>query len=122
MNIGILQCGQVQEHLVPEHGQYPEMFVKLLKQADPSLTFSVYDAKFADLPSDIDRCDAYLITGSRHGVNDDLPWIPRLEHFIRDAHAAQKNDWYLFRASNHCQSIGWESYQIPKWMGCWYVD
>jgi len=90
MNIGILQCGQVQEHLVPEHGQYPEMFVKLLKQADPSLTFSVYDAKFADLPSDIDRCDAYLITGSRHGVNDDLPWIPRLEHFIRDAHAAQK--------------------------------
>jgi GMP synthase-like glutamine amidotransferase len=24
----------------------------------------------------VDDCDAYLITGSRHGIYEDLPWIP----------------------------------------------
>ena len=90
MNIGILQCGHVRDELVPQHGRYPEMFSALLTQADPTLTFTLYDAKHDNLPSDVNACDAYLITGSRHSVNEELPWISRLEDFIRDLHAAQK--------------------------------
>ena len=90
MNIGILQCGHVQENLVPQHGEYPDMFITLLKKACPTLSFTMYDAKYDTLPTHVDACDAYLITGSRHGVNDDLPWIPKLEQFIRDLHAAHK--------------------------------
>ena len=90
MNIGILQCGHVDENLVPQHGRYPDMFIALLTQADPTLTFTLYDAKYRDLPPHVDTCDAYLITGSRHGVNDDVPWISKLEDFIRDLHTAQK--------------------------------
>ncbi len=90
MNIGLLQCDRVDEKYAPEHGQYPDMFATLLKQVDPTITFTIYDALHDDLPANADACDAYLITGSRHGVNDDLPWIAKLEHFIRTLHARQK--------------------------------
>ena len=90
MNIGILQCDQVRDKFAPQHGQYPDMFATLLKQTDPSLTFTVYNAEQADLPAHMDACDAYLITGSSHGVNDRLPWIAKLEDFVRQLHHAQK--------------------------------
>jgi len=90
MNIGILQCDNVQEKFVSQHGDYPAMFSAFLKQVDPSLTFTLYNAKASELPEHIDACDAYLITGSRHGVNDPLPWISTLETFVKKLHAAQK--------------------------------
>jgi GMP synthase-like glutamine amidotransferase len=90
MNIGILQCGHVREQFVAEHGKYPAMFSALLKQADPTLTFTLYDTENNEFPSNIDACDAYLITGSRHCVNDDFSWINDLEHFVRQLHQAQK--------------------------------
>ena len=90
MNIGILQCDRVLEKFSIQHGQYPDMFMTLLKQVDPALTFTVYDLEQAHLPPHVDACDAYLITGSRHGVNDPLPWIAQLEDFIRQLHAKQK--------------------------------
>ncbi|WED42083.1 glutamine amidotransferase-related protein [Legionella cardiaca] len=90
MHIGILLCDHVGEKFIAEHGQYPDMVAKLLHQADPTLTFSVYEVKQDKFPSDIDEADAYLISGSRHGVNDGLPWISNLEHFILRLHNAQK--------------------------------
>lgn len=90
MKIGILQCDHVREEFALQHGQYPEMFSSLLSQADPNLTFTTYNIECMDLPPHVDTCDAYLITGSRHGVNDDLPWIAPLENFIRHLHDAQK--------------------------------
>lgn len=90
MKIGILQCDRVRDKFVPQYGQYPEMFSALLKKADPTLIFTAYDAEQGDLPSHIDAADAYLITGSHHGVNDNLPWIAQLEVFVRALHLAQK--------------------------------
>ena len=90
MNLGILQCAQVQEKFAPQHGQYPDMFIKLLKQIDSTLSFTSYNVENAQLPAQINSCDAYLITGSHHGVNDDLPWLPKLLEFICQLHVAQK--------------------------------
>ncbi len=90
MNIGILQCDRVKKIFAPEHGQYPNMFAAMLHPVDPTLTFTIYDVEQLEIPTEIDACDAYLITGSRHGVNDDLPWLTPLEHFIRNLHAGQK--------------------------------
>ena len=113
MNIGILQCDRVLEKFSIQHGQYPDMFMTLLKQVDPALTFTVYDLEQAHLPPHVDACDAYLITGSRHGVNDPLPWIAQLEDFIRQLHAKQKkNHWDLFRPSINRQSAGRPRQQI----------
>lgn len=88
--IGILKCDHINDRFAKDHGQYPDMFFRLLKPIDPTLTFMVYDAERQNLPRHIDECDAYLITGSQHGVNDDLPWISPLETFIRLLHEHSK--------------------------------
>ncbi|ARB91715.1 GMP synthase [Legionella longbeachae] len=90
MNIGILQCDQVDPELIAAHGNYPDMYKKLLHEAAPDLNFAVYDVRNNGLPKSIDAADAYLITGSRHGVNDDFPWIYSLEAFTRSLHDARK--------------------------------
>lgn len=90
MKIGILQCDEVHEKFIAEHGHYPDMFAALLHQADPSLTFEVYDIEHGEFPEEINAAEAYLITGSHHSVNDDFPWIANLEAFIRQLHLAKK--------------------------------
>ncbi|MCL9684693.1 glutamine amidotransferase-related protein [Legionella maioricensis] len=90
MNLGILKCDSVSDIFVAEHGQYTEMLAALLRPVAPSINFTVFDAEQGELPGDIHAADAYLITGSRHGVNDGFPWITQLEEFVRTLHAAQK--------------------------------
>ena len=38
-----------------------------------------------DMPAAPDQADAWLVTGSRHGVYDGLPWIEPLKAFLRAA-------------------------------------
>lgn len=90
MNLGILKCDRVSDVFVAEHGQYPEMFATLLRPADSTIEFTVFDAEHGELPTDIHAVDAYLITGSRHGVNDGYAWISQLEEFIRLLYDSQK--------------------------------
>lgn len=42
-----------------------------------------YDCQQLQFPQDLYECDAYLITGSRHSVHDDLPWIEQLSKLIQ---------------------------------------
>jgi len=87
MRIGILQTGLAPEALSDTMGDYPDMFARLLDgQGFTFRTFRVVEGEF---PSDVHDCDGWLITGSRHGVYEDHPWIPPLEQFIRDAFAAR---------------------------------
>ena len=82
MKIGILVTGHVSSDLVDEFGEYPAMFADLFRRIDPSLTFqdwSVVDGEFPDDPS---ACDAWLLTGSKHGVYDPEPWIEPLKDFL----------------------------------------
>jgi len=86
MLIGILQTGYAPEALRTA-GDYPDMFAQLLDGHDFSFrTFRVVDMEF---PESVSECDGWLITGSRHGVYEDLPFIRPLEQFIRDAFAAR---------------------------------
>jgi GMP synthase (glutamine-hydrolysing) len=84
MRIGILQTGKVPAELEGKHGQYPTMFERLFD--GHGFTFETYMVIDNQLPPSIHACDGWLITGSAHGAYDDLPWIPRLEHFIRNAY------------------------------------
>jgi len=86
MRIGILQTGLAPEGLSPTMGDYPDMFARLLDgQGFTFETFRVVDGQF---PPAVTACDGWLITGSRHGVYEDHPWIAPLEAFIRAAFAA----------------------------------
>ena len=82
MKIGILQAGHSPDELKPEVGDYGEMFQTLLDGNDFDFEiFSVVDQEF---PASAEDKDGWLITGSKHGAYDDLPWIPRLEDLIRE--------------------------------------
>lgn len=87
MRIGILQTGLAPEALAPEMGDYPDMFARLLD--GHGFTFRTWKVVEEEFPSSVHDADGWLITGSRHGVYEDHPWIPPLEQFIRDAFAAR---------------------------------
>ena len=88
MKIGILQTGHVPDDLAERHGQYPEMFEKFLSGHGFELRpYAVVDGIF---PKDIDECDGWLITGSRHGAYEDHDWIPPLEVLIRELYQTGK--------------------------------
>lgn len=87
MRIGILQTGLAPEALAPEMGDYPDMFARLLD--GHGFTFRTWKVVEEEFPSSVHEADGWLITGSRHGVYEDHPWIPPLEQFIRDAFAAR---------------------------------
>lgn len=89
MIIGILQCDDVKPDLQVDHGNYPEMFSELLQGLLPSGEFPVYRVLDGQFPASTDECQAYLITGSKNGVNDGLPWIDDLCVFVRELWAQQ---------------------------------
>lgn len=89
MRIGILETGDVPEELSQTHGDYPKMFMRLLQSAEPELDFAVYHVTRNELPENVNDCDAWLVTGSRHGVYDPLPWIEPLKRFLGSAYAAR---------------------------------
>ena len=82
MKIGILKCDSTRAQLREEHGDYPDMFISLFKSVEPDLKFETYDVLLGEYPENIQLCDAYLITGSRYGVNDGDEWIDNLEKFV----------------------------------------
>ena len=86
MLIGILQTGLAPDALA-QMGDYPDMFARLL--AGNGFTFRTYRVVDGAFPASVRDCDGWLITGSRHGVYEDHPWIPPLETFIRDCFAAK---------------------------------
>ena len=88
MQIGILVTGRVHEDLVPRHGDYAEMFERLIGAAAPDFAFRAWYVLDGELPGSVEDCDGWLITGSKHGVYDGLPWIPRLRDFLAQARAA----------------------------------
>ena len=83
MKIGILQCDDVLEQFQPEFGTYPSMIMSLFSSIRENIEFDVYDVRENHYPVTIEDYDAYITTGSRHGINDDLPWIPLFLDFIR---------------------------------------
>ena len=90
MRIGILKTDSVVPELSQQFGDYPEMFSALLRDVEPTLAVSVWDVVAGERPTKVDCCDGWLITGSRHSVYDDLPWIRDLEDLVREIHAARR--------------------------------
>jgi GMP synthase-like glutamine amidotransferase len=88
MQIGILQTGHTPEAMLPDHHDYGQLFVDLLDGAD--FTFRIWSVVDGDFPDGPDAADGWLITGSRHGAYEGLPFIPPLEELIRAIYAADK--------------------------------
>lgn len=84
MLIGFLQCG----HFPIVDGfparTYSDLYSRML--AGYGLTFRTWSVVDMEFPESVHDADGWLITGSRHGAYEDLPFIPPLEDFIREAY------------------------------------
>lgn len=118
MKLGILKTDAVRPQWVPEFGEYPDMFIAMLKLADPALEFTVYDVERGQYPADIDEVDAYLITGSKAGVYEDKPWIATLTAFVQQLHDRRKKlVGICFGHQMVAHALGGKVHKSPKGWG-----
>jgi GMP synthase-like glutamine amidotransferase len=89
MNIGLLQCDHVAERFRPIAGDYPAMFAAWLANMQ-NFNLVPFDVCNGVWPASLDECDAYLCTGSRWSVYDDVAWIHDLKTFVRQSYEANK--------------------------------
>ncbi len=85
MKIGVLETGRPPDAMLGTYGDYPKLMADWLHPALPDATFTGIPVIDGVLPGHAADFDGYVITGSRHGVYDDLPWIAPLKQFIRQA-------------------------------------
>lgn len=85
MKLGVLETGPVATQLVAEYGEYTQHFERLLRPHLPEASFVGYSVHSGALPDRCDAADGWIISGSKYGAYEDLPWIPPLEEFLRTA-------------------------------------
>lgn len=83
MKLGILQCDSVVDEYQPTFGNYPNMFIQLFTQCDPTIETATYNVELGEYPTTDDECDAYITTGSKASVYEDLPWLTDFKAFIQ---------------------------------------
>ena len=87
MSVGILVAGRPPSALAGRFGGYDDMFRTMLGDG---FAATAYDVAAGDYPATVADHDAYLITGARAGVYDDLPWIAPLKAFLGAAKGKAK--------------------------------
>jgi GMP synthase (glutamine-hydrolysing) len=83
--VGLLECDHVDPRFRPIAGDYVDMFRTLFARRAPAAGIELvpYDVVGGVPPGDPRACDAWLCTGSRHGVGDGLAWVDDLAAFVR---------------------------------------
>jgi GMP synthase-like glutamine amidotransferase len=81
VRVGLLVCGHVREEFRSLAGDYPQMFAGLFA-GHPDIELRPYDLTAGEFPTSTAECAAWIGTGSRWSVNDDVPWIRRLEDLV----------------------------------------
>jgi len=84
--LGLLETDTLCDALIDDYGSYGKMFSAFFNSLGGKLSYRHYQVQAGELPQHINECDAYLITGSKAGVYDPLPWIPTLQNWIVDFH------------------------------------
>ncbi|WP_330924405.1 glutamine amidotransferase-related protein [Candidatus Sororendozoicomonas aggregata] len=118
MRLGILACDTVSPEVAHLYPSYPDQFKTLFRQVTQAFTLDVFPVYKGQFPPTINTCDAYLITGSKFGVYDDLPWIPRLERFIQQlCYEKHKLIGICFGHQLIAQALGGKVIKSPKGWG-----
>jgi len=81
--IGLLQCGHVNDLLVADHGDYPELFAALLgPRLGPDIELVAFDVDHGEMPDSPTECDAWLVSGSASSTYEPLAWIDDAASFV----------------------------------------
>lgn len=86
MLIGILQGGHFAQRDGAPLRDYSKLYAEMLD--GHGFDFKTWSVVDMDFPASVNDADGWLISGSRHGTYDDLPFIAPLEDLIRDIYAA----------------------------------
>lgn len=86
MKIGILQSGHAPDEVRPIAGDVNAYFERML--GGHGFDFATFDVVDMVFPTGPEVCDGWIITGSKHGAYEDLPFIAPLEDLIRAIYAA----------------------------------
>lgn len=117
MHLGILHTGHAPDAARATIGDYDSMFQRLL--AGRGYRFTTWDVVDMAFPEDVDAADGWLISGSRHGVYEDHPFLPPLFAFIRAAHEAHvPMVGICFGHQAMAQALGGK---VEKFAGGWAV-
>lgn len=84
MRIGVLKCGNMHPDIQATYGSYRDLYARLLHTVAPDLDIFEQDVNGGMPLGAPDDADGWLISGSKHGVYDDLDWIAPLKAFVRD--------------------------------------
>ena len=86
MKVGLLECDHVAEKYRSISGTYPQMFAELL----PDVEFVNFDVINGHFPNTVDECQAYICTGSKYSVYQEIDWIENLKGFVAELYQHQK--------------------------------
>ncbi len=86
MKAGLFICDHVAPQYQNQFGDYPSMFAKLF----PDFDWVLYEVCNNQFPKNLNECDLYMATGSKHAVYDDFEWIKQLKHIIVELYQQQK--------------------------------
>lgn len=108
-------AGHAPEQIKEKTGDYDAMFRRILATQD--FSFVTYDVENMEFPHSARDADGWLISGSKHGAYDPLPWIPKLEALIQDIYAIKRPlVGVCFGHQIIAQALGG---QVTKFSGGW---
>lgn len=99
MKIGLLAC----DHIQKGFADYPELFKNLL----PEFSFEIYNVCEGIFPKSASDCDAWIITGSKYSVYDQIDWIIKLKDFVKE----------MFYADKYCIGVCFGHQMLGEAMG-----
>jgi GMP synthase-like glutamine amidotransferase len=83
MKVGLLLCDHVRPGFRAISGDYPEFFERFFSDR-PEIELVEFDLTAGAFPNDLDACDVWVTTGSRHSVYEDVPWVVRFAELVRN--------------------------------------
>ena len=113
--IGLLQCDSIRPALRDRHGDYPELYARLL---GPGFGWRVFRVDQGDVPGDPTLCDGWFVSGSRHGAYEGHDWIAPLEELLRQVHGTRPLVGICFGHQIIAQALGGT---VEKYAGGWSV-
>ncbi len=80
ISVGLILCDHLDPGPAAVAGDYPVLYPAAFEPH--GLDIRVYDATAGELPSDLDECSAWIISGSRRSAYEDEGWILDVKDLI----------------------------------------
>lgn len=117
-SLGLITCDSIWEPLRTRHGDYPDMIAHWLRAAGAVFELRAWPAHEGRLPARVDDCDAWILSGSRAGVYEDLPWIDPLKRWVRKVQAARRRQLGIcFGHQLLAEALGGRTLRAPAGWG-----